>query len=60
MRSIQIFIGKVVTVYPSDTALVVQYIRNQREHDSQMTFKEEFMRTLKNYNVEYDERYVWD
>lgn len=39
---------------------VVQYIASQKEHHRKMTFEEEFRSFLKKYQVEYDERYVWD
>jgi len=40
--------------------VVKRYIENQDEHHKKMTFKEEFRLFLKYYNVDYDERYVWD
>lgn len=39
---------------------VVDYIRNQKEHHAGSDFKTEFRGLLKKYEVEYDERYVWD
>jgi len=36
------------------------YIQNQREHHRVKTFKEEYLVILKEYNMEYNERYVWD
>jgi hypothetical protein len=33
---------------------------NQEEHHCRKTFQDEFRRFLKKYEVEYDERYVWD
>ncbi|HGY56133.1 MAG TPA: IS200/IS605 family transposase [Caldithrix abyssi] len=39
---------------------VKKYIENQKSHHRTISFKEEFIRFLKEYNVEYDERYVWD
>ncbi len=35
------------------------YIHNQEEHHKKMTFKEELILFLKEYAVEYDERYLW-
>ncbi len=35
------------------------YIQNQEEHHKKMTFKEELMAFLKEYGIEYDERYLW-
>jgi REP element-mobilizing transposase RayT len=37
-----------------------KYIQNQAEHHQKLTFQEEFRRFLKQYEVEFDERYVWD
>jgi REP element-mobilizing transposase RayT len=39
---------------------VLQYIDNQKEHHRTRTFQEEFLAFLEKYQVEYDERYVWD
>jgi putative transposase len=36
------------------------YIANQREHHRRSTFQEEFRALLAKYNIEFDERYVWD
>ena len=36
------------------------YIRNQREHHRVKSFQEEFRAFLKAYEVEYDERYLWE
>jgi putative transposase len=36
------------------------YIRNQREHHRRISFQEEYRTFLKRYEVEFDERYVWD
>ena len=37
-----------------------RYIAEQEEHHKKESFKDEYRRPLKAYNVEYDERYVWD
>jgi putative transposase len=39
---------------------VRRYIRRQKEHHRPMTFQDEFRKFLNAYEVEYDERYVWD
>lgn len=39
---------------------VQAYIRNQREHHRVRSFQDEFRTLLKAYDIEYDERYVWD
>lgn len=39
---------------------VREYIRNQREHHKWVSFQDEFRTLLKRYEIEFDERYVWD
>jgi putative transposase len=39
---------------------VRDYIRNQREHHKRVSFQDEFRAFLKRYEIEFDERYVWD
>ena len=39
---------------------IVNYIKNQERHHTQKTFKEEYLEILKRFNVNYDERYVFD
>ncbi len=48
------------SVNPSEAETVIAYIANQHEHHREKTFQEEYRAFLKKYNVEYDERYVWD
>ncbi len=48
------------SVKPSDLNVVTNYIQRQEEHHKEMPFKEEYMNILNNYDMEYDERYVWD
>ena len=48
------------SVNPSEVDIVVNYIANQHEHHSKTTFTTEYRALLKKYEVEYDERYVWD
>jgi putative transposase len=47
-------------VSAGEVASVVRYIEQQEEHHKAMSFEEEYRRFLKAYEVEYDERYVWD
>jgi len=44
----------------SDVAEVNRYIRNQKEHHRRVSFEEEYRNFLKSYEIEFDERYVWD
>jgi len=48
------------SVNPSEVETVIAYIANQHEHHKKKTFQEEYRMFLKKYNVDYDERYVWD
>ena len=38
---------------------VVKYILNQKEHHAKKSFKDEYLEILKDYDVEFDERYVF-
>ena len=44
----------------SQIDVVVKYIQNQEKHHEKKTFKEEYMNMLKKFNVEYDEKYVFN
>jgi REP element-mobilizing transposase RayT len=48
------------SVSQSQVEEVRAYIRNQREHHRVKSFQEELRAFLKAYEVEYDERYLWD
>ena len=37
-----------------------EYIAKQQDHHRRKTFQEEFRECLAKYQIEYDERYVWD
>jgi len=37
---------------------VIRYIMNQEQHHATKTFKEEYIETLKKFDVEYDDRYL--
>ncbi len=39
---------------------VKAYIVNQEEHHRNLSFKEEYLRMLTEYGLEWDERYLWD
>lgn len=38
---------------------VINYIKNQEQHHTAKTFREEYLEFLKLYEVEYDERYIF-
>lgn len=44
----------------SQVPVVMKYIENQKQHHAEKDFQTEFRALLKKYQVEYDERYVWD
>ncbi len=48
------------SINPSQVDTVIAYIADQHAHHSKITFQDEYKAFLKKYNVEYDERYVWD
>jgi len=48
------------SVGPEEVEGIARYISNQHEHHRDITFQDEYRKTLKDHNVEYDERYVWD
>jgi putative transposase len=48
------------SVNPSQLQRVVDYIANQKQHHEKRSFKEEYRIILKKYDIEYDEKYVWD
>jgi REP element-mobilizing transposase RayT len=44
----------------SQIETVRNYIAGQEEHHRKVSFQDEFREFLKRYDVEFDERYVWD
>ena len=48
------------SVSQSHVAQVRRYIEGQVEHHRTTSFQDEFRLFLKRYDIEYDERYVWD
>lgn len=48
------------SVNPNKIDIVKSYITNQREHHRRKTFQDEYRAFLKKYQIEYDERFVWD
>jgi putative transposase len=39
---------------------VTKYIQNQKEHHKKVSFQDEYRNFLKKYDIEFDERYIWD
>ena len=48
------------SVSQSAVPTVRRYIENQEAHHRKVGFQDEFREFLKKYEVEFDERYVWD
>ncbi len=48
------------SISPSHVDPLKQYIVDQVEHHRRERFQDEFRRLLEKYEMEYDERYVWD
>jgi REP element-mobilizing transposase RayT len=48
------------SVSPSHVDPLIAYIDGQREHHHRESFQDEFRRLLRKYDIEWDERYVWD
>ncbi|MFZ4509123.1 MAG: IS200/IS605 family transposase [Fimbriimonas sp.] len=48
------------SVAPSGLDALTRYIDQQEEHHRTTTFQDEYRALLKDYHVEFDERYVWD
>jgi len=44
----------------SDIAALKKYLANQKEHHRKRSFQEELVQFLKEYELEYDERYLWN
>lgn len=44
----------------SQVPTVTNYIKNQKEHHEQQDFKDEYRVLLTKYEIDYDEKYVWD
>jgi putative transposase len=48
------------SVSQSQIETVRDYIRNQREHHQTLTFQDELRAFFRKFEIEFDERYVWD
>lgn len=48
------------SVSPNAVEAARAYVMNQKTHHQNITFQDEYRKFLKQYEVEYDERYVWD
>ena len=50
----------VFSISQSHVDSVKEYIAKQKEHHQKTSFREEYLKLLKRFNIEYDERYMWD
>ena len=48
------------SVNPSQINTVINYISNQKAHHKRKSFQKEYVAILKKYDVDFDERYIWD
>jgi REP element-mobilizing transposase RayT len=48
------------SVSKSEEMKVIGYVRDQQQHHRKRSFKEEYLEFLARYEVDYDERYLWD
>ena len=48
------------SVNPKQIDVVKNYIKNQESHHEKHSFQTEYRQFLKEYNIDYDERFVWD
>lgn len=50
----------IFSIGSSQIPAVREYIEKQAEHHRTMSFQDEYRGLLRRYEIEYDERYVWD
>jgi putative transposase len=48
------------SVGPKDLNALIAYIDAQQVHHAKQSFQDEFRAFLRQYGVEFDERYLWD
>lgn len=46
------------TYHINQKEILVNYVKNQREHHHKKTFKEEYIELLKEHGIEFDEKYL--
>lgn len=44
----------------SQVEVLTNYIKRQKAHHAKQDFKDEFRALLKKYEIDFDEKYVWD
>jgi len=48
------------SISQSQIEIAKKYIENQKEHHKQISFKDELVKLLQKYEIDYDEKYLWD
>lgn len=48
------------SVDPTRLAQIATYVREQEAHHQKVSFQDEFRALLREHDLEWDERYVWD
>ena len=41
-----------------DVPRIIKYVKNQEEHHKRVSFQDEYLKLLKDFEVDYDERYI--
>ncbi len=47
------------SVSPNRVDAAIKYVLNQREHHKKVTFKDEYISLLKQYDIDYNEDFLW-
>ena len=50
----------IFSVNPKKIDKVSGYIRFQKQHHEKLTFQDELRLFLRKYQIDYDERFIWD
>ena len=48
------------SVKPSEVELAIEYISNQKNRHSKLSFEDEYLAFLHKYKIEYDVRFLWE
>jgi len=48
------------SIHPKETDMIKDYILLQEEHHKKRSFQDEYLAFLKEYDIKYDEKYIWD
>ena len=48
------------SVKPNDVEQLIAYITNQHEHHQKQNFKDEYESFLNSYNMEFNEKFLWE